>query len=248
MRCVPLLSLVLLCVVSSSARAQLDARTASLSRQLGEGQAPEARSRAAAGLGASDDPDAVRPLCEGLKDTSEQVRLASAQALGVLKEVAGLDCLKARKGESDAAARAAIQTSMQALQALKARAPRVYVQVAQVKDRSGKLPADVLRFAEARMRRKLTQMGAWIAPARENKAAAQGVLRKHGVRGYLLQVALDETESGGMLVSMVCISYPDQALLGDVELKGGGAKPEELLKVLAPRIIEEAADTFEWDL
>jgi hypothetical protein len=36
-------------------------------------------------------------------------------------------------------------------------------------------------------------------------------------------------------------------LLGDVEVQASGAKPEELLKVLAPRIIEEAADTFEWD-
>lgn len=234
--------------VASTASAQVDARTASLSRQLGQGMEPGARSRAASGLGASDDPEALGPLCEGLKDTSEQVRTAAAQALGVLKEVAGVECLKARKGEPDSAARAAILASLKTLQSLKEQAPRFYVQLVDVKDRTGQLSPDVLRFTEARMRRKLAQMGAMVAPARENKAAAQGVLRKYGVRGFRLQAEIHDTESGGLQVTMACISYPDQTLLGDVELHaGGGAKPEDLLKVLAPRIIEEAADTFEWD-
>jgi hypothetical protein len=241
------LMVVLLGGASSTALAQVDSRTASLSRQLGQGEEPRARSQAASGLGASDDPEALRPLCEGLKDTSEQVRKAAAQALGVLKEVAGLECLKARKGEPDSAARQAILASLKTLQSLKDQPPRLYVFLVDVKDRTGQLPPEILRFTEAHMRRKLTQMGALIAPAKENKAAAQGVLRKYGVRGYRLQAEIHDTESGGLQVTMACLGYPDQSLLGDVELQASGAKPEELLKALAPRIIEEVADTFEWD-
>jgi bacterioferritin-associated ferredoxin len=216
---------LLLLLPPGAVLAQVDSRTASLSKQLGQGQEPRLRAQAAQGLGSSDDPEAVKPLCNGLKDPSEQVRAAAAQALGKLKEMAGLECLKARKGETDAAAQAAIKASMQALQELKERTPRVYVQFGGVKDKTGHLKPEVVKFAEARMRRKLTQVGALLAPAKESK----------------------DTESGGLKVRVVCIGYPDQALLGDVEVQASGAKPEDLLKVLAPRIVEEAADTFEWD-
>jgi bacterioferritin-associated ferredoxin len=243
------LSLLVLLLISlpGAVLAQVDSRTASLSKQLGQGPEPRARSQAALGLGSSDDPEAVKPLCGGLKDPDQQVRAAAAQALGKLKEVAGLECLKARKGETDAAAQAAIKASMQTLQELKNQTPRVYVHFAGVKDKTGELKPEVVKFAEARMKRKLTQLGAQLAPAKESKSAAQGVLRKHGIHGFRVQAEIHPTESGGLLVRMVCIGYPDQALLGDVEVQASGAKPEDLLKVLAPRIVEEAADTFEWD-
>lgn len=247
MRCSLLFLVLSLLTLPGAVLAQVDSRTAALSRQLGEGQEPRVRSQAAQGLGSSDDPEAVKPLCAGLKDPSEQVRAAAAQALGKLKEMAGLECLKARKGEKDAVARAAIETSIQTLRELKKQTPRVYVHFAGVKDKTGALRPEVVRFSEARMRRKLTQVGALLAPAKEGKAAAQGVLRKHGIQGFRVQGEIHSTDSGGLLVRMVCLGYPDQALLGDVEVQASGAKPEDLLKVLAPRIIEEAADTFEWD-
>ena len=247
MRRSPSLFALLLLTSPGLALAQVDAQTLALSRQLGAGDTPGKRSQAALSLGASDDPEALKPLCEGLKDTSEQVRAAAAQALGKLKETAGLECLQARKSETDAAARAAIQSSMKALQELKARSPKLYVLLGEVKDKTGRLRPEVMKFAEARMRRKLTQMGALLAPARESKAAVQGVLRKHGIHGYQLQAEVHDTESGGLRVTMVCIGYPDQALLGDVDVQASGAAPEQLLKALAPRIIQEAAATFDWD-
>ena len=247
MRCPFSLLALLLLTSPAVVLAQVDSQTLTWSRQLGTGDTPKTRSQAALSLGASEDPEALQPLCEGLKDTNEQVRAAAAQALGKLREVAGLECLKARKGETDAAAKAAIQTSLKTLQEFKDRRPRLYVLLGGVKDKTGQLKPEVTRSAEARMRRKLMQMGALLAPARESKAAVQGVLRKHGITGYQLQAEIHETESGGLRVTMVCIGYPDQQLLGDVELQASGAKPEELLKVLAPRIVQEAADTFEWD-
>lgn len=247
MRCSSSLLALVLLSLPGAVLAQVDPRIASLSKQLGTGQEPKVRSQAALGLGSSDDPEALKPLCAALKDPSEQVRAASAQALGKLKELAGLECLKARKSETDAATKAAIQASIEALQAFKDRTPRVYVQLSGVKDKTGKLKPEVLKVTEARMKRKLTQVGALLAPTKESKAAAQGVLRKHGIQGFRLQAEIHATEGGGLRVSVVCIGYPDQSLLGDVELQASGAKPEELLKVLAPRIIDEAADTFEWD-
>jgi hypothetical protein len=241
-----LLALVLL-TLPGTVLAQVDSRIASLSKQLVQGQEPRLRTQAAQNLGSSDDPEALKPLCDGLKDPSEQVRAAVAQALGKLKEVSALECLKARKNETDAAAQAAIKASIETLQALKAQAPKVYVQLGSVKDKTGKLRPEVMKVTEARMRRKLTQMGAMLAPPKESKAAAQGVLRKHGIQGCRVTAEIQPTEEGGLLVRMVCIGYPDQALLGDVEVQASGAKPEDLLKVLAPRILEEAADTFEWD-
>ncbi|HYO55616.1 HEAT repeat domain-containing protein [Archangium sp.] len=238
---------LLLLVCPVMVLAQTDPQTASLGRRLKQGAEPQHRVQAARVLGESDDPEALQPLCGGLQDSSEQVRAAAAQALGKLKEVAGLECLKARKSETDAAAQAAIKTSIQTLQELKNRAPRVYVLFGGVKDKTGDLRPEVVKFAEARMRRKLTQVGALLAPAKESKAAAQGVLRKHGIQGYRVLAEVHSTDAGGLKVRMVCIGYPDHALLGDVEVQASGAKPEELLKVLAPRIVEEAADTFEWD-
>jgi HEAT repeats len=235
-----------LVVCSITVLAQTDPQTASLGKRLRQGAEPQHRSQAALALGASDDPEALKPLCEGLKDPSEQVRAAVAQALGKLEEVAGLECLKARK-ETDAAAQAAIKASTEALQVLRDRAPRVYVYFTGVKDKTGALSSALVESTEARMRRKLFQLGALLAPAKESKAAAQGVLRKHGIQGYRLQAEVHPTDGGGLRVTMVCISYPDQALLGGVELKASGAEPEDLLKALAPRIIEEAADTFDWD-
>lgn len=247
MRCPFSLLVVSLLASPGLALAQVDVQTLSWSQKLGQADTPQKRSQAALSLGASDDPEALKPLCGGLQDASEQVRAAAAQALGKLREVAALECLKARKTEPDAAARAAIQASMKTLQSLKDQSPKLYVSLGEVKDKTGRLKPEVTRSAEARMRRKLAQMGALLAPARESKAAAQGLLRKLGIHGYQLQAEIHETESGGLRVTMVCIGYPDQALLGDVELQASGAKPEELLKALAPRIIQEAADTFDWD-
>ena len=227
--------------------AQTDSQVSSLGERLRQGAEPRHRSQAARVLGESDDPEALQPLCDGLRDPSGEVRAAAARALGKLKEVAGLECLKARKGETDAATQAAIRTSIETLRELKDRAPRLYVFFGGVKDKTGHLRPEVVKSTEARMRRKLTQVGALLAPAKESKAAAEGVLRKHGIHGYRLTAEIQPTDEGGLRLRVVCIGYPDQALLGDVEVQASGAKPEELLKVLAPRIIEEAADTFEWD-
>jgi len=237
---------VLVSMFPGFALAQVDARVAALGRQLATGKDPGIRSRAAQGLGASDDPEAVRPLCGGLEDASEVVRAASAKGLGALQEVSGLDCLKAHSREADAVTAASIRESIRTIEEFKARAPSLYIAFDGVKDRTGTLPPELLRHTEQRFARRLVRVGARLAPRGEGKAAARGVLKKHGLPGYLLMAEVHPTDGGGLRLTVVCLSYPERALLGQVEVQASGAGPAELLKALIPRAIEEAADTFEW--
>jgi hypothetical protein len=239
------LLLVLLLWVSLPALAQGDARVAFLTKQLEKGKDPRARSQAALVLGATEEPEAVRPLCTALADESEVVRTAAAKGLATLKELSALDCLKAHK-EKDAATQAAIREAIQGLEAFKSRAPRLYVAFQGVKDKTGSLPAELVKATEERLKRRLIHTGALLAPGKEAKKAAQGVLKKHGISGYRLSAEIHSTAGGGLRIAIVCLSYPDLALLGQAEVQASGAPPADLLKVLAPKVIEEVAETLEW--
>jgi hypothetical protein len=243
---VPLLALVS-CVLPCLALAQVDARVAALSRQLATGKDPAVRAKAAQGLGASDDPEAVRPLCAGLEDPDEAVRAAAAKALGVLQDVSSLTCLQARQGEAHAVTAAAIREAVRTIEDFKARAPSRYVAFDGVKDQTGALTPELLRFTEQRFARKLLQSGAWLAPKGEKKAAAQGMLQKRGIPGYRLIAEVHPTDGGGLRITVACLSYPDNKLLGQAEAQASGGKPADLLKALVPHVVEEVAGTLEWD-
>ena len=148
---------ILVVMFPGFAFAQVDARVAALGRQLATGKDPNVRSRAAQGLGASDDPEAVRPLCGGLEDASEVVRAASAKGLGTLQEPSALDCLKAHSREADAVAAASIRESIRSIEELKARTPSLYVAFDGVKDRTGVLTPELVRHTEQRFARRLVR-------------------------------------------------------------------------------------------
>lgn len=237
-----LLFFLLLC----AAPAQADTRITFLSRQLEKGRDPRARSQAALVLGATEDPEAVTPLCNALKDPSELVRAAVAKGLGALLEPGGLDCLQAYQGETDASVKAAVADSVKAIKAYQARRPRFYLALDSLKDKTGGIPADVVKLSEARLRSKLVRRGAMMAPVKETKAAAKGALKKMGVHGYRITAEIQATDNGGLRIAILCMSYPEQSLMGQVEAHAAGAPPADLLKALIPRVIEEAAATFEW--
>ncbi|MBU8896006.1 HEAT repeat domain-containing protein [Corallococcus sp. H22C18031201] len=238
----------LLCLLLApwAASAQMDTRIAFLGRQLGQGKDPRTRSQAALVLGATEDPEAVPVLCSGLRDPSELVRSAVAKGLGSLLEPAGLTCLQEHKGEADAGVQAVVADAIQALKGYQARAPRLYLAVDAVKDRTGTLSPDLVKATETRLRSRLMRKGAWLAPAREPKAAAKGVLKKWGVHGYRITAEIQAAENGGLRIGIVCMSYPELTLMGQVEVHAAGAPAADLLKALIPKAIEEAADTFEW--
>ncbi|NVJ09674.1 HEAT repeat domain-containing protein [Myxococcus sp. AM001] len=239
-------ALVLLLLAPCAALAQGSSRIAFLGKQLQKSKDPRSRSQAALVLGATEDPEAVPLLCNGLKDESELVRAAVAKGLAKLLEPDGLACLQAHKAEADASVQAAVREAVGALKEYQSRPPRFYVHLEALKDRTGKLPADLVKATEARLRSRLMRSGAQLAPAKETKAAAKGTLKKLRVRGYRITPELHATDSGGLRVALVCLTYPDLSLMGQVEVNAAGAQPGDLLKALVPRAVEEAAETFEW--
>ena len=46
----------------------------------------------------------------------------------------------------------------------------------------------------------------------------------------------------------VCLSWPGKQILGEVRVTGRGATPRDLVRALVPRLVQDAASTFEWDL
>jgi HEAT repeat protein len=236
---------VALLLLALPALAQVDARVAFLTKQLEKGKDPRSRSQAALVLGATEEPEAVHPLCSGLEDASELVRAAAAKGLATLKESSGLDCLKKHK-EADAATLVAIREAIKALEDFKARPPRLYVDFLGVTDKTGALPAELVKITEERFKRRLVQTGALLAPPKEPKKTAQGVLKKHGISGYRLSAEIQPLEGGGLRIALLCLSYPDLALLGQVDVQAAGAPPADLLKALVPKAIQEVAQTFEW--
>lgn len=238
---------LLLLVCPATVLAQTDPQTASLGRRLKQGAEPEHRMQAARLLGESEDPEALPLLCAGLEDPEAGVRAASAQALEKLGELGGVECLEARKDEPDAAAKAAQESALGRLRQLKARPPRFYVLLGEVKDTTGTLPAELVKATEARMRRKLTQEGAWLAPEKEGEAEAKGVLRKHKIQGYRLTAEIRPGASGGLKLVVMCTRYPGKMqLLGSIDVQASGAEPYELLWALAPEAITETAAAFKW--
>jgi len=243
----PLLALLVLALMAPSvALAEADGRIAYLSRQLERGKDPRVRVQSALVLGATEDPGALAPLCKALGDASELVRAAAARSLGTLGEVSALDCLQSRPKDADAEAQHAREEAVHALKAARDRPPRFYLAFSGLKDKTGQLDAALTQLAEARLRRKLASLGALLAPADESRAGAKSVLKKRRLKGYRLSAEVHPGPGGGLRLALVCMTYPEQSLLGQVEVKASGARPAELLKALAPRAVDEAAQTFEW--
>jgi HEAT repeats len=237
--------LVALLLLATPALAQVDARVAFLTKQLEKGKDPRARSQAALVLGATDEPEAVLPLCTGLADPSEVVRASVAKGLATLKESSGLDCLKKHK-EQDAATLVSIREAIKALEEFKARPPRLYVDFQGVKDKTGSLAPELVKVTDERLKRRLIHAGALLAPPKEPKKTAQGILKKRGIRGYRLNVEIQKTDGGGLKLAILCLTYPELALLGQVDVAASGAGPEDLLKAMIPKAIQDVAQTLEW--
>lgn len=119
-----------------------------------------------------------------------------------------------------------------------------YFAIAVVKDKDGR--QELVKLADETMRKKLIALGGVIAPAGESAAAAKAQLKKRKLKGYELHAEISPAPNGGMRLSILCFSYPGRSLLGEVSVKGAGAKPPALLKALVDKVIADAAETFEW--
>ena len=242
----PTLAVIVL-LLAPIAAAQGDARMAFLTKQLSGSKDPRARAQTALVLGASKDPLAVQPLCAALKDPEPVVRNAVARALGGLKGPASSACLKQAKDDPDPDVRASV---LKALEASAAPAgPTIgglYVALEPIVDKTGALSPEVLKLTEDLLRAKLLTMGVAFAPAGEDKAAAVSLIRSRKLKGWLLRLQLLPQANNGLKVSLLCMTYPEQSLKGDYTVKASGAKAPDLLKLMVPKVVDDAADDLEW--
>jgi hypothetical protein len=237
---------LLVAALAGPAHAQLDGRLSFFARQLQKAKDPRVRAQNALALGISKETAAVVPLCMALNDDSDLVRSSVAKAIGQLGAPSGIECLKAHKDDAAGAVRSEIERSLALLQAAANHPPELYISMSGVTDKTSHLPPEILQLTEEKIRARLQALGGVFAPDGETKAAARSVLKKQRLKGFMLRVELDTTPTGGLKVNLVCFTYPDKNLLGEVNVKASGGKAKDMILAMAPKVIDEAADTFDW--
>jgi len=271
-----LAALAVMMVASGPARA--DSRVQFLADRLKypppSGQADDFRVRtnAALALGATNDDDAVAPLCGGLDDPSEVVRQAAAVALKKLGRSSSLDCLRRRQGtETNAAVKLEIQRAIDALSGASGGGggssgggapPTVagahfYVAISPVANNTGRTSDEVEHLVHGAIAGKLAQLGDYqLAPGGEGNADAKAVIAKRNLKGFYLSVSVDKFDySDGNLrvkVKIAVSSYPGKDLRGEVPASATmpGARPgdkaseDQLMAAVAGRAAELFAQNF----
>ena len=231
-------------LLGGTALADGDPRVAFLARQLSTASDPRVRAQAALTLGTTEAPGALVPLCAALEDPVPLVRVAVARSLPELHDLAALDCLAAHEGDPAPEAGAEIRRAVALLRKVKERPPTVNVWVDPVRDPSTPPLGDAL-CGEARAR--LVRQLAWSGARSDTvESAPRGPAR--GTPAYLLQPTLLRGDGGVVVLAAVCLTWPSKQILGEVRVKGSGGTPLDLVRALVPRLVQDAASTFEWDL
>lgn len=269
--------LVVLTLVMTASVAFGDGRVQFLAERLryppaaGQPDDFRVRTNAALALGATNQDDAVPPLCGGLNDPSEVVRQAVAVALKRLARSSSLDCLRRRSSiESNSAVRLQIQRAIEAIEAAGGGssgggegAPayvagaKYYVAISPVTNNTNRSTSDVERIVHDAIASKLSQMGEYqLAPRGETNGQAKAVIGKRKLKGYYLSVSVERFDySDGNLrvrVKIAVFSYPGKDLRGEVPAGATlpGASPgdrgaeDQLMSVVAGRAAELFAQNF----
>jgi HEAT repeats len=242
-----------LLLLAATAWAQ-DAKVAFLTKQLATTRDPRVRAQTAVILGNTGSPAAVQPLCAALKDEESLVRSAAATALASVKRPEALACLNAALSDPNPEVQAALKRAIEA----SAAAPipplataisegALYISMDPVLDKIGGLPPEVTELASKLTREKLGSLGAAFAPAGETRAQASVAVKAKKLKGYLLKLNLLPSGGTGLKLEMLVLTYPEQALQGTWNVKAGGSTQyDKLLKVMVPRIVDDAATDLEW--
>jgi HEAT repeats len=232
-----------------------------LADQLRTAQDFRVRTQAALALGASADPAAAAPLCEGLDDASNTVRSAAAAALGRLGHAAGLPCLRQHESESNASVRSVIDRAIANLKGNSgglARPPppgpddTFYVAIGKVTDKTGRDDDSVSTMVTAAIQEKLLGLhGYAVAPRGETAAAAKKIIKKNNLKAYLLLVRVEPPNGSGDLTVQVRITmwtYPAKALQGEfaprLTMSGASAGDVDSENQLIKMAVEKAIDSF----
>ncbi len=231
-------------LLGGAALADADPRIAFLARQLSTAADPRARAQAALTLGTTEAQGALAPLCAALGDPEPLVRGAVARSLPELHDGAALDCLTAHATDPSPEAAGEIRRATALLRKVKERTPAVEVWVEPVRDPSTPPLGEAL-CGEARTR--LVKRLAWSGARSDGVEAAPRAAAK-GTPAFLLQPALIRGDGGALILAAVCLTWPGKQILGEVRVKGSGGTSIDLVRALVPRLVEDVASTFDWEL
>ena len=247
---------VLAAMLAASPSARADERLEFLADQLRNGADFRVRTQAALALGATDDAGAVPLLCEGLDDSNDTVRSASAAGLGKLARREGLDCLRHHANDDSASVKSVVERALKTIEgggSAAEVAPSAYVAIGPTTDKTGRAGDGVSKLVRSAVEGKLGALGGFaLAPEGEAAAAARRVLAKRKLKGFFLQTSVEAPVfDGGTLkvqVRMTMWTYPGKALQGEfspsVAMPGatqGDAPTEDRLIRMA---VERAAENF----
>ncbi|HEV3194417.1 MAG TPA: HEAT repeat domain-containing protein [Polyangiaceae bacterium] len=231
------------------------------------------RTNAALALGATDNDEAVAPLCAGLADPSEVVRQAAAVGLRRLARLSSISCLKGRASqETNASVRAAIERAIDSIQVSHGAPDAVaaagnggtgsgsakyYVSLSRVTNKSSRPTAEVEQIVHSAIAAELEKAGLYqIAPSGETVEAAKATLARRPLKGYFLAISVekfDSTDEGlRVRVKVAVFSYPGKDLRGEVPAGATlpGAMPgdkhaeDQLMGMVAARAAQLFAENF----
>jgi hypothetical protein len=231
------------------------------------------RTNAALALGATNDDEAVAPLCAGLADPSEVVRQAVAVGLRRLGRSSSIACLRERASqETNTSVRTAIERAIDSIQASHG-APDVaatagsaatgsgnakyYVSLSRVTNRSSRATAEVEQIVRGAIAAELEKVGLYqIAPSGETVEAAKVTLARRPLKGYFLAISVekfDSTDEGlRVRVKIAVFSYPGKDLRGEVPagatlpgaMLGDKRAEDQLMSMVAARAAQLFAENF----
>lgn len=225
------------------------------------------RTNAALALGATDDDDAVAPLCGGLSDPSEVVRQAAAVALRRLGRTSSIVCLKERASrETTTAVKVELAKTLDALGGGRKATPtpavaagaKYYVAISHVANHTARPSDEVDRVVRGAIGGQLQQGGQYqLAPDAETTEAAKAIVAKRQLKGYFLAVSVEKfdysDEGLRVRVKIAVFSYPGRDLRGEVPASGmlPGARPgdkgaeDQLMSAIAGRAAELFSQNFQ---
>lgn len=218
-----------------------DSRTAFLAERL-KADDFRVRANAALALGATNDDDAVQPLCGALSDSNEVVRQSAAAALKRLAKPSSMTCMKARLAvETSDAVKLQITRAIESLPPPPPppsngggglNPPKVvagakyYVWIAPIQHNTGRPQAQIDAVVGNALQAKLESLGYQVAPRAETPDAARKVMSDRKItKGFMLSITVNVTNNGAsstVQMRMSIASYPGKAILADANAGGSG--------------------------
>ena len=249
---------VLLCWLLSSV-ALADARTDFLMRMLSTSTQFRVRAQAALALGSQTGmKEVVTALTSALRDEHPAVRAASAAALERLGDTSAIPALKSAQNDGDGAVRTAVRSALAVLGAAArprsepvepdvetpapSNGPSTYYVGVGVPGSQVGLSRQALEQLRANVSSQVSQLsGVRLAPANEDRKAAEKVIRTQKLVGYYIDSSVTsiETKPDGSVraqVSVIVGTYPGRdiraMLSGAATLSGGGSGEEAKVQAI----------------